>query len=140
MEPVKVSMPLYFEMGKKKITRRYINMNEYRNWHHIVSGDIKKAYEKLAWTKIYKLKFKNKIKLEFILWKADKRKGDRSNVLCIHEKFFCDALTKSGCIPDDNDDYIEETRYRTGGIDKGNPRVDIIITEIPYDGLFDELR
>jgi len=127
---ITISMPLYFDMGKKKITRRYINMNEYKNWHYMVSNNIKSAYEKLAWTKIYKLRFTKKIKLEFVLWKYDKRLGDRSNVLCIHEKFFCDALTKSGCIPDDNDNFIEQTLYRTGGINKLNPRVDIIITEI----------
>lgn len=139
-EPVKISMPLYFETGKKKITRNYINLNGYRNWHFLVSNDLKKAYKLRAWIDIRNLKFKNKINLEFILWKADNRIGDRSNVLSIHEKFFCDALTECGCIPDDNDNYIEKTTYRTGGVDKMNPRVDIIITEVPYEGLFDEFR
>lgn len=130
---VTVSMPLFFETGKKKIVRRYINMNAANTWHFQVKNQVKKKYEELAWTRIYKLRFSKKIKLEFVLWKKDKRLGDRSNVLSIHEKFFCDALTRAGCIPDDNDDYIEQTLYRTGGIDAMNPRVDIIITELDVD-------
>ena len=48
-------------------------------------------------------------------------------MLSIHEKFFCDAMTEYGCIADDNDDYIKSTKYLSGGIDKENPRVEIII-------------
>lgn len=76
------------------------------------------------------LKFENPIRLTFVLRKKDKRKIDRANVLSIHEKFFCDALVELGCIPDDNDNYIESTHYYSGEIDKEYPRVDIIIEEI----------
>ena len=98
--------------------------------HFQPKGKVKKKYEELAWSKIHKLRFHKKITLEFVLWKADLRKGDRSNVCCMHEKYFCDALTKSGCIIDDNDQYIEWTKFRTGGVDRANPRIDIIIREI----------
>lgn len=125
-----VSMPLYFDEGKKKITRRYINLNSYRNWHFIVSNNIKKKYKEAAFEQIKDLKFNDKIRLKFVLWKRDKRRIDRANPLSIHEKFFCDALTETGCIPDDNDDFIVSTTYETGGIDKANPRVDIHIYEV----------
>ena len=58
---------------------------------------------------------------------------DRSNVLSIHEKFLCDALTECGCIKDDNDSFLESSHYYTGNIDKENPRVDIDLKEIDID-------
>jgi Holliday junction resolvase RusA-like endonuclease len=55
---------------------------------------------------------------------------DRANVLSVHEKFFCDALVESGCLPDDNDLYIKKTTYVSKGVEPGNGRVEIEITEI----------
>jgi len=126
---ITISMPLYFDIGKKKVKRMYINLNAYRNWHFIVSNNVKKLYKDTAYNQIKDLKFNNRIRLEFVLWKKDKRRIDRANPLSIHEKFFCDALTETGCIPDDNDEFIVSTTYKTGGIDKINPRVDIHIYE-----------
>ena len=122
-----ISMPLYIVMGVKKKKKFYLNLNQYRNWHYQVSNNLKIAYKDMAHPYIKDLSFQ-KVKLSFILYKGSKRKMDRSNVLCIHEKFFCDALVESGCMPDDNDDYIVSSKYLTGGIDKSNPRVDIVIT------------
>ena len=135
-----VSMPLFVTTGKKKITKQYINLNNYRNWHFLVSNDIKKKYKDIAWEQVRKLKILNQISLEFIIFKADNRIGDRANVLSIHEKFFCDALTELGCIQDDNDNYITQTTYRSGGVDKTNPRVEIHITEIKEMNIFDDFN
>ncbi len=126
-----ISMPLYIEMGVKKIKRFHINLNQYRNWHYQVNNNLKIKYKELAYPQVEGKSF-NKIKLEFTLWKATKRKVDRSNVLSIHEKFFCDALVESGCLEDDNDNYLESSHYYTGGIDRENPRVEIRITEVSY--------
>ena len=128
-----VSVPLYIGLGKKVHKKHYINLNAYRNWHYMVSNKVKQEYKQRLKFELEGIKFNSKIKLEFVLWKKDKRRTDRANVLSVHEKFFCDALTEYGCIPDDNDNYIESTFYRTGGIDKKYPRVDIIITEILED-------
>ena len=125
-----ISMPLYLFTGVKKKVKTYINMNAINTLHFQVRGKVKRSYEKIAWEKIHKLRFDKVITLEFVLWKADKRRGDRANVLSMHEKFFCDALTKSGCIVDDDDKHIESSTYRTGGLDRQNPRVDITIREI----------
>jgi hypothetical protein len=70
------------------------------------------------------------VKISFILHRPDKRRVDRSNILSVHEKFFCDGLVDLGCIIDDNDSYLSYTSYHTGNIDKENPRVDMIITEL----------
>lgn len=123
-------MPLYFELGKNKIKRYHINLNNYRNWHHQVSNNIKRNYSDLAAAKLrlHKNKQYQKISLEFVYFKPTKAKRDRSNILSITEKFFCDAMTNIGMIPDDNDDFIKSSFYRSGGLDRENPRVDIIIT------------
>jgi len=127
-----VSMPLQVFLPRKtKEDKKYIiNLNNYRNWSFIVSNQVKKAYSDIAKEKIETVEFGLPVKLTFTLWKRDKRLIDRANPLCIHEKFFCDALTTYGCIEDDNDKFIHSTHYYTGGIDKENPRVDIEIKEI----------
>jgi Holliday junction resolvase RusA-like endonuclease len=127
-----VSMPLAVYLPRKtKADKKYmINLNGYRNWSFIESNQVKKAYAQIAKPKIEGLQFGLPIKLTFTLWKRDKRLIDRANPLCIHEKFWCDALTQFGAITDDNDKYIHSTRYYTGGIDRENPRVDIMMQEI----------
>ncbi len=127
---ITISMPLCVRWGVKKPKNFYFNLNNYRNWHYQVSNNLKKWYKETAHVALCEsdLPRHNKlIKLEYVLWKGSKRKMDRGNVLSVHEKFFCDALTELGYIPDDNDDYIESSFFRTGGIDRENPRVDIII-------------
>jgi len=133
MKSAKISMPLAVYLPRKtKADQKYIiNLNNYRNWNFIVSNQVKKAYAKIAEPKIKDFKFYLPVELTFILWKRDRRLIDRANPLCIHEKFFCDALTTYGCIQDDNDDFIHSTHYYTGGIDRANPRVDIDIKEMP---------
>lgn len=136
-EPKKVtlSVPLFVMIPRKTMPpKKYIlNLNYYRNWHSMVSNNIKKAYKELCVDILDGLKFDSRITIDFTLWKATARKTDRANVLSIHEKFFCDALTELGCIPDDNDNFIVSQTYRTGGIDRKNPRVDITITEYLED-------
>ena len=131
---ITINMPLYFELGVRKIKRHHINLNNYRNWHHQVSNNIKDNYSDLASAKLrlHKNKQYKKIKLEFTYYKPTKAKRDRANILSTHEKFFCDAMTKIGMIPDDNDDYIKSSFYQSGGLDRVNPRVEIKITILQH--------
>lgn len=126
----KIEIPLFITLPRKtKEDKKYfVNLNNYRNWHYIVNNQIKEKYKDQLFNNLTGLKLENKIKLHFILRPANKRRIDRSNILSIHEKFFCDALVAYGCIKDDNDNFIEETRYTTGEIDKDFPRVEIIIS------------
>jgi len=124
---MKIIMPLYIE--KKNGKKIHINLNNYRNWHYQTSNQIKKAYQEIAHRKIPKQKHAL-ISIRFTLYRGDNRRCDRSNILSIHEKFFCDALTKNGFIPDDCDKFIKSTSYHSGGVDKGNGRVEIDITVV----------
>jgi len=127
-----ISAPLYADFGINrrtgKVNRYYYNLGAYRNWHYAVSNKLKKHYKSVIRPQVDGMQF-DYITLTFVLHRGDNRVVDRANILSIHEKFFCDALVECGCLPDDNDSYIKWTKYRTGGIDKSNPRVDIIVRE-----------
>ena len=125
-----ITAKLFVLLPRKTMDDRkvIINLNGYRNWHYLVSNQIKKQYKEDIAPQLEGLVFPTPISIEFIYYKGSRRRSDRSNVLSIHEKFFCDALTELGCIEDDNDDYIKETKYKSGGIDKDNPRVEIVIS------------
>ena len=124
-------MPLGISMGVKKSKMYYFNLNNYRNWHYQVSNELKKRYKDIASNKLeeHDISFEN-VELTFIMYRKDKRKIDRANVLSVHEKFFCDSLVELGYITDDNDNHITSSHYYTGGVDKDNPRVDITIQEV----------
>jgi hypothetical protein len=128
----KIDSPLFviLKMARKPNRKCYLNLNNYPNWHYQTYNKIKIIYNKVMLSKLYRLKLKPPISLHFKLFKRDKRKTDRANALSVVEKFFCDALVNHGCIPDDNDSIIESTHYSTGGIDRKNPRCEIIIKEV----------
>lgn len=95
----------------------------------MTESQVKKAYTEIAIEKLKNLRFDNPITIELTYFKPSSRRSDRANVLCIHDKYFCDALVEAGCIEDDNDEYILSTKFLGGSKDKDNPRVEILITE-----------
>jgi Holliday junction resolvase RusA-like endonuclease len=121
---VKITMPLYIE--KKNGKKIHLNLNNYRNWHYQTSNNIKNQYQEIAHRKIPKQKHQA-IQIEFTLFRGDNRDCDLSNVCSIHDKFFCDALTKHGFIPDDSCKFIRRISYVYGGVEKNNGRVEIEI-------------
>jgi hypothetical protein len=127
----KVNSPIavYLPRKTKKDRRIALNLNIWRNLHYIVSNQAKQAYRDLMKEHLDGLVFSEPIALTFVLFKQNKRQIDRSNVLCIVEKCFCDALTYYKCIPDDNDEFIISTSYFTGKLDKDNPRAEVYIKE-----------
>jgi len=129
----KIVAPLFIYLPRKTKPDKkiIINLNNYRNLHYIINNETKKEYKEVIKKQLKGLKYTEPIRLYFKLFKGSKRISDRANVLSIHEKFFCDALTECGCIVDDNDEYILSTHYSSGEIDKENPRVEITIaTEV----------
>ncbi len=126
---LKIIVPLFIVLPRKTKEDRkmIINLNNYRNWHYIISNQVKEAYKESLVEQLTNKKFNTPIGLILTLYKGTKRISDRSNVLSIHEKFFCDAMVHYGCIPDDDDTMILQTHYTSGCIDKDNPRVEIDI-------------
>jgi hypothetical protein len=106
----------------------YLNLNNYPNWSFFLYADIKRRYREALRAQLEGVRINTPCRLLFTLYRRDKRKGDRQNVLAVQEKFFCDAVTSYGCWPDDTDEYIISTTYQTGEIDRENPRVEVEIT------------
>jgi len=125
ISPVSVTLPRKTKKDKKIA----LNMNIYRNLNFMVNNQMKVIYHDLMQDQLGNLKLKTPIDLRFTLYKGQNRKSDRANVLSIVEKFFCDALVEFKCIPDDNDDFIRSTYYETGGVDRSDPRVEIVVCQ-----------
>jgi hypothetical protein len=121
-----INSPLRLKVNKKIYP---LNLNYYRNANHYLNNSAKKKYEKIMFAEIYKLPKFDKIKLEFILHRNNKRRIDRHNVCCIVQKFFCDALVNKGKLIDDNDKYIISEKYISGDIEP-QERVEILIYKI----------
>ena len=126
---IKIISPLFVDIPRKtmKDKRIYLNFNVYRNLHYIVNNQAKEIYCELMEKDLKGLKLKPPIGIAYILFKGSKRKTDRANILSVVDKFFCDALVHWKCLPDDEDKFIFSTKYFTGGIDRENPRVEILI-------------
>ncbi len=124
--PLKVHMPT-----KKNPKKGFIlNMNNYRNANFHILNKAKNLYKELMLEQINKLPELNTVvKVKFTWFPVDARKGDVSNVCCIHDKFFMDALVEAGKLEDDNYDFIKNVSYHFGEIDRTNPRVQIEIEE-----------
>lgn len=123
-----IGIPLRVPKSKKKMVS--LNLNQYRNWHHLLKNKIKKYVNKLI---IEKCRGKTcpEPPLEFIytIYRPTKRKIDLTNVGSIIDKFTCDGIVNAGLIPDDNIDFIKKVTYLDGGIDRINPRCDLEIVK-----------
>lgn len=110
-----------------------MNINNYRNLHYMLLNKAKVVFTELLEAKVSELPIFKRIKIRYTLFTATKRKCDVANVCSIVDKFFCDVLTKTGRIKDDNYDYLPEVIYKFGGVDSDNPRVLAEIKEIPNE-------
>lgn len=129
----KFSMPLSVKIHGKRNVKNYIfNLNNYLHWHYMIYDKLKKWYAEQFITQngFQRYPIKSLISLHYVLWKKSKRKTDRANVLCVHEKFACDAMVLAGYLKDDSDEFIYSSTYYTGGVDKKNPRVDIYLRNV----------
>lgn len=73
-------------------------------------------------------KITNPVRITYTHYEADMRR-DLGNIAFI-DKPFCDALQKAGVLPNDNLAYIRSIHHEFGGIDKANPRIEILIEEL----------
>ena len=120
--------PLRLPQSKKKDF--IFNLNVYRVSHYRTLNTMKIRYKEYMRGQIITLPKMDKVIIDYILYPKTKRRTDLGNVLSIHQKFCEDALVSYNCLTDDDYKHILETRFRFGFIDKNNPRVEIIITEI----------
>jgi len=126
-----ITLPLevYTTKSKTKKSKFILNLNTYRNCHYTKLNSVKIAYKNAIQELIPGIKL-GKVKLTYTYYAKTRRRLDISNVCSIIDKFTCDALVDKGVLIDDNYDYIPEVTYKFGGVDKNNPRCELLIEEI----------
>jgi len=124
-----LSLPLFLEIGTKTKKRYYINLNGYRNWCYRVSNVLKQQYKKEVEEAVLPLPTMNKISMTYYIYYPNNRVIDLDNIGSISAKFFQDSLVSYGKIIDDNYNFITDIKFEFGGVDKDNPRVDVLIKE-----------
>ena len=119
--------PLSVPQSKKK--NFILNLNVYRNAHYQTLNTVKKRYKEAMTAQIVSLPKLDKISITYTLYPKTRRLCDISNILAVHDIFFCDALQELDKLEDDNYLYLPSVNYRMGEIDKENPKVIIEIQE-----------
>jgi hypothetical protein len=128
-EKINIILPLKINIPRKTKKDRsvYLNLNTYRNLHYVVNNQVKKIFKESLKSDLYGIKMSNQVKITYTYYANSNRKSDLSNMCSIVDKFFCDALTYYGCIPDDNYEHVVEVIYKYGGVDKGQGRVEVLV-------------
>ena len=123
-----IESPLRVRTGKGKYFT--LGLNTYRNTHYFVLNKAKKQYKEDISYQLEGITLTTPLKITYTLYPKTKRLTDIGNICSIHQKFFEDALVEFGIIEDDNYNFIKETEFIFGSVDKHNPRVDIEIRTI----------
>lgn len=123
-----VSVPIFVMVSKKR--RFWLNLNQYRNAHHHTLDKAKKEFKHAVEPKLSLVPFSEKIRMSFLLYAPNNQRRDVSNVCSVVDKFFSDCLVEAGKLPDDNKDHLPMVAYGWGGIDRFDPRVDVVIERI----------
>ena len=125
---MKIILPLYVQTTKSETKKGkfILNLNNYRNTYFIKLNKAKVNYEKLVRKVLSKAKYKE-VELEYTYFAKTRRKIDVSNPCSIIDKFTCDALTKAKFWEDDDIRTIKKVSYIWGGVDKENPRCELVI-------------
>ena len=128
----KIISPLFVTLLRKTVKDKRIalNMNTYRNLHHRISNDAKKAYSEALREQLEGLSIQTPVEITYKVYKGSKRRLDKMNVISVVSKFLLDSITDYGCWEDDNDDYVKTETILPTELDRENPRVEIIIKEI----------
>lgn len=134
LELLKIRLPLYVEIVKKtkKNERFYLNQNKFRNCHHFTMNKAKHLYKDIvASERLPESTLEGKLTFTYTLYPKSKRRMDLTNSLSAIQKFADDALVELGVIPDDDYKTVARVEYEFGGIDKEDPRAELVIR--PYE-------
>lgn len=124
---MKLVLPLYLVVGKGKPKKLPLNLNHYRNAHFHVLNSMKVQFKKAISSQLTFPKLVEPVKISYVLYPPTNRELDISNVLCIVDKYFCDALVEAGLMEDDNFNHLPQVEFRFGAVDKENPRAEAFI-------------
>lgn len=120
-----IPLPLKVPVSKKKFF--HLNLNPYRNANHFTLDRAKKEFFNLVKGRLRGVPKLDRVALEYVLYPGTAQLCDVNNICTIVDKFFSDTLVTMRVIEDDNYNFIADSRFRFGAIDRVNPRVDVII-------------
>lgn len=131
---LKFTMPVYYTIVKKTKpnTTHLIGSNFLRNVHFHVKNKIKQDTAKLIVDQLTEsVTLKSPYKVTYTYFYKNKA-TDLMNVVSASSKIFLDALQSSSVnvIENDTVSHCIEEKAVVGGLDKLNPRVEIIIEEV----------
>jgi len=125
---MEIDLPLEVYYSKKK--KFILNLNNYRNAHYRVLSISKRLYSDNL---VPRLKgfdsFTEPVSLTYTYYARSNRRLDISNPCSIIDKFTCDALVKAEILEDDSFKQIKEVVYKFGGVEKDNPRCELVISK-----------
>ena len=125
---MKIDLPLEVYYSKKK--KFILNLNNYRNAHYRVLSISKSLYSDNLVPRLKDFdRFTEPVSLTYTYYARSKRRLDISNPCSIIDKFACDALVKAEILEDDSFKQIKEVVYKFGGIEKDNPRCELVISK-----------
>jgi len=130
---MRLTLPLEVWIPRKTTEdkRFTMNLNIYRNAHHMTLNQAKmqmKAHVGLALDGNHAGPDEAApYRFTYTIFPPTGRAFDLGNVGSIVQKFTDDALVELGVIKDDNHKIISEVVYRFGGVDKENPRAELLI-------------
>lgn len=122
-----LSLPLFVTNRSGK--RKWITMNSYRNWHYQENNNIKRWFKRDV-TQQLNFVIKGVVRIEYFYFAPDKRTRDLMNVVSVIDKYFQDAMVELGCIEADDLSIVKEVSCMYMGIDRENPRLDVMITKL----------
>ena len=125
---MEIDLPIEVYYSKKK--KFILNLNNYRNAHYRVLSISKRLYSDNL---VPRLKgfdsFTEPVSLTYTYYARSNRRLDISNPCSIIDKFTCDALVKAEILEDDSFKQIKEVVYKFGGVEKDNPRCELVISK-----------
>lgn len=127
---MKFILPLRVHKSKNKLFS--LNLNAWRNAHYQVLNKTKIEFKRMFKQEYGHATnmFKSPVRIEYTIFFPDKRNTDLGNIGPIVGKYAEDCLVEFRYLADDNRTVIKEIRYKDGGIDRGNPRVEMIVGEL----------
>ena len=125
---MKIDLPLEVYYSKKK--KFILNLNNYRNAHYRVLSISKSLYSDNLVPRLKGFdRFTEPVSLTYTYYARSNRRLDISNPCSIIDKFTCDALVKAEILEDDSFKQIKEVVYKFGGVEKDNPRCELVISK-----------
>jgi len=127
---MKFILPLRVHKSKNKLFS--LNLNAWRNAHYQVLNKTKKEFKEIFKRKYgYAARmFKAPVRITYTIFFANKRNTDLGNVGAIIGKYAEDCLVELQYLEDDSRKIVKEIRYKDGGVDREDPRCEMVVEEI----------